>query len=93
MAVYLVLAQQKVDDKSNEITAIPLLLDLLNLAGNIVTIDAMGCQKAIAEKIHQKEADYVLALKGNQGTLSEDVRLFFETETAKPSSSAIGTLY
>jgi very-short-patch-repair endonuclease len=53
----------------------------------------MGCQKAIAEKIHQKEADYVLALKGNQGTLSEDVRLFFETETAKPSSSAINDQY
>ena len=89
----LVLAQQKVDDKSNEITAIPLLLDLLNLKGNIVTIDAMGCQKAIAEKLHQKEADYVLALKGNQGTLSEDVKLFLETEIAKKSGSAIEDQY
>jgi predicted transposase YbfD/YdcC len=89
----LVLAQQKVDDKSNEITAIPLLLDMLNLKGNIVTIDAMGCQKAIAEKVHQKEADYVLALKGNQGTLSKDVELFLETEIAKKSGSAIEDQY
>jgi predicted transposase YbfD/YdcC len=85
----LVLAQQKVDDKSNEITAIPQLLDLLSLKGNIVTIDAMGCQKGIAGKIHEKEADYVLSLKGNQGTLNEDVRLFLETEIGKKTSSAI----
>lgn len=85
----LVLAQQKVDDKSNEITAIPILLDLLSLKGNTITIDAMGCQKAIAEKIREKEADYVLALKGNQGSLNEDVRLFLETEAAKESSIAI----
>lgn len=89
----LVLAQQKVADKSNEITVIPLLLDLLNLKGNIVTIDAMGCQKTIAEKLHQKEADYVLALKGNQGTLSEDVKLFLETEITKKSGSAIEDQY
>lgn len=89
----LVLAQQKVDDKSNEITAIPLLLDLLNLKGNIITIDAMGCQKAIAEKIHKKAADYVLGLKGNQGTLSQDVQLFLETEVAKESSAAIEDRY
>lgn len=89
----LVLAQQKIDDKSNEITAIPLLLDLLSLKGNIVTIDAIGCQKAIAEKIHEKEADYVLALKGNQGSLHEDVQLFLEAEAAKPSASAIEDKY
>lgn len=89
----LVLAQQKVDDKSNEITAIPLLLDLLSLKGNIITLDAMGCQRAIAEKIHEKEADYVLSLKGNQGTLSKDVELFLETEVAKESSSAIEDRY
>ena len=73
----LVLGQRKVVDKSNEITAIPELLDLLTVKGAIVTIDAMGCRKEIAKKIVEKEADYVLALKGNQGTLSEDVELFF----------------
>jgi predicted transposase YbfD/YdcC len=72
----LVLGQRKVDAKSNEITAIPELLDLLTLKGSIVTIDAMGCQKEIAAKIVAKEADYVLALKGNQGTLRDDVVLF-----------------
>ena len=89
----LVLAQQKVGDKSNEITAVPLLLDLLSLKGNIVTIDAMGCQKAIAEKIREKEADYVLALKGNQGTLHKDVQLFLEAEVEKISESAIEDTY
>lgn len=75
----LVLGQLKVDDKSNEITAIPQLLDLLEIEGCIVTIDAMGCQKKIARKIVvEKGADYVLALKGNQGNLSEDVQELFE---------------
>lgn len=74
----LVLGQQKTAEKSNEITAIPELLDLLDIAGHIITIDAMGTQKAIAAKIIDKGADYVLALKGNQGTLHDDVRLFFE---------------
>ena len=69
----LVLAQQAVDEKSNEITAIPKLLKLLNLKGHIVTIDAMGTQKAIAKQIIEQGGDYVLALKGNQGTLNEDV--------------------
>jgi predicted transposase YbfD/YdcC len=85
----LVLAQQKVDDKSNEITAIPKLLELLSLKGHTITTDAMGCQTTIAEKIIEKEADYVFSLKGNQGTLNEDVRLFLETELNKKSSSAI----
>jgi len=58
---HLVLGQEKVAEKSNEITAIPKLLDLLSLAGAIVTIDAIGCQTAIAQKIVDKEADYVLA--------------------------------
>ena len=89
----LVLAQQKVEDKSNEITAIPLLLDLLSLKGTTVTIDAMGCQKVIAEKIREKEGDYILALKGNQGTLNDDVRLFLETEVAQPSASSIESIY
>jgi Transposase len=66
------LGQVKVDEKSNEITAIPKLLDVLVLKGCFVTIDAMGCQKEIAKKIIEKEADYILALKGNQGCLEED---------------------
>lgn len=85
----LVLAQQAVDEKSNEITAIPKLLDLLDLKGHIVTIDAMGTQKAIAKQIIEKGSDYILALKGNQGTLNEDVRLFLETALQKQSSSVI----
>ena len=78
----LVLGQAKVADKSNEIVAIPKLLDLLTIEGATVTIDAMGCQRAIAKKIIAKKADYVLALKGNQGTLRDDVELFF-TEQAE----------
>jgi predicted transposase YbfD/YdcC len=78
----LVLGQTKVDDKSNEITAIPALLDLLTLKGAIVTIDAMGCQREIAAKILSKDADYVLALKGNQGSLRQDVELFFQEQKA-----------
>lgn len=74
----LVLGQTKVDDKSNEITAIPELLRVLEVAGCIVTIDAMGCQTDIAEQIVDKEADYVLALKENQGRLYEDVELLFK---------------
>ncbi len=74
----MVLGQIKTDEKSNEITAIPELIDLLDLKGCIVTIDAMGCQKDIAEKIVINGADYVLALKGNQGNLYEDVKLFLD---------------
>lgn len=74
-----VLGQRKVDAKSNEITAIPELLDLLALKGCIVTIDAMGCQRAIAQKIVEQGADYVLALKGNQPTLEQVVEGFFVT--------------
>jgi predicted transposase YbfD/YdcC len=72
----LVLGQVKVADKANEIVAIPKLLDMLALEGAVVTIDAMGCQRAIAQKIIDKKADYILALKGNQGTLREDVEVF-----------------
>lgn len=74
----LVLGQVKTDEKSNEITAIPELLRILSLKGCIVTIDAMGCQKNIAEQIINGGGDYVLALKGNQGALSEQVKCFFE---------------
>lgn len=72
----LVLGQVKVADKSNEIVAIPALLEMMAIEGAIVTIDAMGCQRDIAQKILDKKADYVLALKGNQGTLREDVEVF-----------------
>jgi predicted transposase YbfD/YdcC len=75
-----VLGQRKVDTKSNEITAIPELLDLLALNGCIVTIDAMGCQRTIAQKIVDQGADYVLALKGNQPTLEQAVERFFVTD-------------
>lgn len=76
----LVLGQIKTADKSNEITAIPELLQVLEIKGCIVTIDAMGCQKAIAEKIVEKKADYVFSLKGNQSLLHDDVKLFFLTQ-------------
>jgi predicted transposase YbfD/YdcC len=78
----LVLAQVKVADKSNEIVAIPKLLDMLAIEGAIVTIDAIGCQRNIAAKIVDKNADYVLALKGNQGTLRADVELFAAEQKA-----------
>lgn len=72
----LVLGQVKVNEKSNEIVAIPKLLEMMSLEGAIVTLDAMGCQRDIAETILAKKADYVLALKGNQGWLHEDLKLF-----------------
>jgi predicted transposase YbfD/YdcC len=78
----LVLAQTKVNAKSNEIVAIPALLDMLSIEGAIVTIDAMGCQRNIAQKIVDKKADYVLALKGNQGTLRDDVEVFANEQKA-----------
>lgn len=71
------LGQKRVDEKTNEIKAIPDLLDDLNIKGTIITTDAMGTQTAIVKKIRQRQADYVLALKGNQGNLLEDVRLYF----------------
>jgi predicted transposase YbfD/YdcC len=74
----LVLGQAKVDEKSNEITAIPLLLDRLMLAGCTITIDAMGTQRAIAQQIIEQEANYVLSLKENQETLLEEVAKAFE---------------
>ena len=72
----LVLAQTKVNEKSNEIVAIPALLDMMAIEGAVVTINAMGCQRDIAAKIIAKKADYILALKGNQGSLCEDVETF-----------------
>jgi len=78
----LVLGQVKVAEKSNEIVAIPALLDMMAIEGAIVTIDAMGCQRDIAEKILDKKADYVLALKGNQGTLRQDIEVFASEQKA-----------
>ena len=79
----LVLGQVSVDGKSNEITAIPKLLAMMAIEGAIVTIDAMGCQRAIAQTILDKKADNVLALKGNQGALHSDVALFVAEQKAR----------
>ena len=78
----LVLGQVKVAEKANEIVAIPKLLEMMDIEGAIITIDAMGCQRAIAQKIVDQKADYVLALKGNQGSLREDVELFVAEQKA-----------
>jgi predicted transposase YbfD/YdcC len=77
----IVLGQEKVADKSNEITAIPNLLERLAIEGAVVTIDAMGAQKDIVSRIIDKKADYLLGLKGNQKNLYEDVKLFFEEKS------------
>lgn len=74
---HLVLAQQRVESKSNEITAIPELLNLLDIKGAIITLDAMGTQRSIAAQIIEQGGDYILALKGNQGTLHNQVKAFF----------------
>lgn len=71
------LGEIKTDEKSNEITAVPELLEMLELEDAIVTVDAMGCQTKIAAKITEKQADYVIGLKGNQSTLRDDVELYF----------------
>ena len=74
----MVLAQTKVDEKSNEITAIPQLLAQLDLSGCLVTVDALNTQTALAKQIIDAQADYIMAVKGNQGTLYEDLKLLFE---------------
>jgi predicted transposase YbfD/YdcC len=86
----LVLGQLKVDEKSNEITAVPQLLRVLELSGCIVTLDAMGCQKNIAREIKEADAEYVLALKGNQERVHREVKEFLddavaESKTWRPS--------
>jgi hypothetical protein len=78
----LVLGQIATDAKSNEITAVPKLLAMLSLKGCIVTVDALNCQRDIARQIVGQEGDYALALKGNQGTLHEDVRQFLDDPAA-----------
>jgi len=90
----LVLGQIKVDDKSNEITAVPELLRALELAGCIVTVDALNCQKNIAKEIKEADADYVLALKGNHETAHEEIQTFLdaaleETLAAKPPAAKL----
>jgi predicted transposase YbfD/YdcC len=84
----LVLAQVATDAKSNEITAVPRLLRMLALKGTIVTADALNCQRAIAEQIMEQKGDYALALKGNQGTLYDDVVLLLDDPELKTSTSA-----
>jgi len=84
----LVLGQVKVAEKSNEIIASPKLLNMLVIEGAIVTIDAMGCQRDVAKAILDQKADYVLALKGNQGSLREDVELFVADQKASGFADA-----
>lgn len=88
-----VLAQEKVAEKSNEITAIPALLKLIDITGHIVTTDAMGCQREMARQIHDQGGEYVLALKGNPGTLNDDVRLFLATASAQSAGGRISDSY
>jgi predicted transposase YbfD/YdcC len=90
---HLVLGQLKVKDKSNEITAITKLLDLLDLRGKTITIDAMGCQKSIAAKIVQKNGDYVLGLKGNHPSLYEPVTLRFSGASHKTLDQRMGSSF
>lgn len=83
----LVLGQLKTADKSNEITAIPQLLEALDVTGCLVTIDAMGCQKAIAAKIRERGADYLLALKANHPTLYQAIERYFDPDIDRTSES------
>ncbi len=85
----IVLAQQAVDRKSNEITAIPALLQLLELKGALVSIDAMGCQQEIAKQIVAAEADYLLAVKGNQAQLSEGVQDCFKLQRVTSTKTTL----
>lgn len=85
----LVLGQEKVDEKSNEITALPKILEWLDVKGHIVTIDAMGCQYEIANKILEKEGNYIFSLKGNQGNLCDDVTLYFQKESMQNATPLI----
>jgi len=82
----LVLAQVAVDAKSNEITAVPQLLKLLSLKGCTVTVDALNCQRAIAQQIIDQGGDYAFALKGNQGTLHDDVQVFLDDPATKSTT-------
>ena len=83
------LGQLETSEKSNEIAAIPELLETLDISGSTVTIDAMGCQKQIAEKICGKDADYIFGLKANQPALLHDVKLYFETEEVEKQTDTL----
>jgi predicted transposase YbfD/YdcC len=83
----MVLAQIATDAKSNEITAVPKLLEMLSLKGTIVTVDALNCQRSIAEQIVRQGGDYALALKGNQGSLHDDVRLHLDDPECQAATS------
>ena len=89
----IVFGQIKVAEKSNEITAIPNLLNTIEIKGNIITIDAMGCQKEIAKLITQKEGDFIFSLKGNQGNLHEGVKQEFEIINLKKLESSNATFF
>jgi predicted transposase YbfD/YdcC len=88
-----ILGQVATEKKSNEITAIPNLLEILDIHGCIVTIDAMGCQKSIAEKIISNQGDYVFSLKGNHGKLHNEIQEKFEGKSPKSLSSSLGKKY
>src|ERR1700726_4537870 len=83
----MVLGQIATDKKSNEITAVPKLLEMLSLKGTIVTMDALNCQRAIAQQIVDQSGDYALALKGNQGILHDDVRRFLDDPACKAATT------
>lgn len=85
----LVLGQLKVNEKSNEITAIPELLNVLDIKGNIITIDAMGTQKEIAKTIIDNEGNYILSLKENHSVLYRDVKDYFESEVLTKSKQQL----
>ena len=89
----LVMGQVAVAEKSNEIVAIPALLDMMAIEGAVVTIDAMGCQRNIAKKIIAKKADYIIALKGNQGTLHDDVKVFVAEQKANDFRDTVISQY
>ena len=88
-----VLGQLKTSEKSNEITAIPALLDMLEVSGCLVSTDAMGCQKSSAAKMRSKDADYLLAVKGNHAYLYEDIKLYLDdiaTKVRLPEMASYG---
>ena len=87
----LVLAQIATDAKSNEITAVPKLLEMLSLKNTIVTVDALNCQRGIAQQIVDQGGDFVLALKGNQGTLHDDVSTFLD-DPAREATASVRTV-
>ena len=85
------LGQVAVDDKSNEIMAVPRLLEMLSLRGKVVTADAMHCQRQVAQQVVEQGGDYALALKGNQGTLHDDVKLFLDDpDTPAAQATQVG---